>query len=297
MLTLLRKLEPGEDAALRAGSGGVSGYVATGTSQATLATGRAALAHLIRVCRWNAGDAVLMPAYVAEGVIRPFTAAGMRVAFYKLTATLEPDLGDLQRVLTETPDARAVVVVHHFGFEAPVGRVKQLAMGRGALVVEDCAHALFSRYASGAPFGSVGDVALYSLNKFLPVADGALLVSRSPGIDVTVDEAAAPPLHPAAEAAYLEHLGLNGDLLRCAEPRAAAALIARSGDAYERYYGHVNADLSLRRMSDRSRGLYRTFPADALVAARRRNVRLSSPGWRRRHFRSCSRRSRNASCP
>jgi perosamine synthetase len=55
----------------------------------------------------------------------------------------------------------AIFVVDYGGYPADVGRIAELAHKHGAVVVEDCAHALGAR-KSGKPVGSEADIACFS---------------------------------------------------------------------------------------------------------------------------------------
>ncbi len=273
MITLLRKLEASDEARFHGASPGVDSFLAKGLSSSRMTTGRAAVGHVIRVCGLRAGDKVLLPGYIAEGVISPILRAGLKPLFYRLNPDLSPDLVDVARLLGETSQIRLAVIVHMFGFGAPVKEFRKLVRSHGITVLEDCAHSLFCTYRSGEPFGSHGDIALYSLNKFLPVPDGAILVSHRAEIDVSLDEDALPSMPEAATEAYLEHLRLNGRVLRAGTSAEALELLVRSGEAYERYYSQINSDLSLRRQSARACLIERSIDCEKLIETRRVNTR------------------------
>lgn len=119
----------------------------------------------------------LLPAYTALSAIQAFREYGLDVEYYAIEEDLSlsvPDVAD--RIAAVDPD---VFMLHHyFGFADPnYGRLLERARDRGAVVVEDCARALFNRDANGDLLGSRGDVAIFSLRKVLPVPHGGLVVS------------------------------------------------------------------------------------------------------------------------
>jgi hypothetical protein len=113
------------------------------------------------------------------------------------------------RVLTDR--TRAIVVIHEYGYPHPeLIELCAVAGDRAIPLIEDCVHSLDSTL-DGAPLGSFGDYAIFSLSKVLPVPAGGILV----GSDALPDR--RPETEPeqalererggaGAQAAYREHL-------------------------------------------------------------------------------------------
>ncbi|WP_321475648.1 DegT/DnrJ/EryC1/StrS family aminotransferase [uncultured Paludibaculum sp.] len=131
---------------------------------------------------------VLLPAYVGwsanegSGVFDPVAALGLSYSFYRLTDRLEIDLSSLRHAL-DNGHVRVVVLIHYFGhvdrfYEEAV----HLARARGALVVEDEAHALLSDLQGGI-CGRLGDFAIYSLHKLLPLRRGGAVIVNTRAMD------------------------------------------------------------------------------------------------------------------
>lgn len=194
------------------------------TSECRVATGRSAINLLISKV---SPKAVLMPAYVPEGVIVPFQRMGVPIKHYKLRADLRPDLDHLQKVIVK---GALVIVIHYFGYLTEIGALREIISNVNGLLFEDCAHAAYAK----AP---QADVALWSYNKFLPVVDGAILRSRRRHIDVSCAE--HPPLPPYVMSAYHQHLDLNSHLA-LAEPQQAIDIENESRLAYEEYYRYIS---------------------------------------------------------
>jgi dTDP-4-amino-4,6-dideoxygalactose transaminase len=91
-------------------------------------------------------------------------------------------LEDLNQLLKET-GAKAVVLIHYFGFPQPVADVKALTQPLGVALIEDAAHALLSE-ADGRPLGTEGDVGIFCLHKGLGLPDGGALILNSPSLSV-----------------------------------------------------------------------------------------------------------------
>jgi dTDP-4-amino-4,6-dideoxygalactose transaminase len=124
----------------------------------------------------QADESVLAPAYLCAEVVGAFRAAGVRPEWYAVDDRGAVDPDDIARRIH--PGTRAIYVVHYFGFPQDVVRLRAVADAAGVLLIEDCAHALFG-HAGGRPLGSVGDAAIFSLRKSLPLPDGGALVTRS----------------------------------------------------------------------------------------------------------------------
>lgn len=138
---------------------------------------RNALYHGLAALGVGPGSHVLMPAFICRVAVEPVIALGAEVEFYGIARDGQPDLDDVEtRAQART---RAVVLVHYFGFPQPSEGLRSLCGRRGISLVEDCAHVLRSEGA-GREMGRIGDLAVYSWAKFLPVVDGGELVLNDP---------------------------------------------------------------------------------------------------------------------
>lgn len=133
------------------------------------------------------GATALLPAFVSCAVADACRAAGLSVAHYPVEAdlSLAPE-----RVVERIEDVEPAVVAfnHYFGFPDPAfDHLAAVAREVGSVVVEDCARGLFGRHPDGRLLGSVGDVAIFSLRKVLPVPNGGLVVADDlgPGTEPT----------------------------------------------------------------------------------------------------------------
>lgn len=134
---------------------------------------------LLRVMNLPPETAVLLPAYVPEGLIAPVRRSRLRVVFYSLKRDLTPDWRVLEeRLKQENP--KLAVMIHYFGTAQPIRQFCEMCHRHGTLVVEDMAHVLHSCEST---LGTSGDFILYSLPKMLGVPDGAPLVVRTSILD------------------------------------------------------------------------------------------------------------------
>ena len=170
-----------------------------GSRDRFFASGRAALLAGLQALGIGPGDEVLLPSYLCESVVTPVEAVGARPAFYPVGKRLDVDVADLH--LAISPATRAVVLIHYLGFPGPLQEVWELCHRLGIALIEDCAHALYSRNGE-VPLGSVGDLAIYSPWKSLPLPDGGLLRLNREGLTVAAPETQPAPRETASRLAY-----------------------------------------------------------------------------------------------
>jgi perosamine synthetase len=158
-------------------SRGFAGSVLDGRSAWLLVSGRMGLVHALRA--WNAarGAEVLIPAYHCLAMVTPLEWLGLKPVFYPLRADLSADTKLLSGLVTS--NTCAVIGVHYFGFAYPMLELRRFCDEFRLALIEDCAHAYFTRGADGEVVGGLGDYAICSLMKFLPLFDGGALVVRA----------------------------------------------------------------------------------------------------------------------
>lgn len=125
----------------------------------------------------RAGDEVMAPAYHHGSEIEAMLRAGLRIRFFDVTETLEPDPAELERALR--PGVRVLYLIHYLGFPQDIVRWRSWCDERGLLLFEDAAQAWLAT-RDGIPVGSIGDLAIYCLYKTIGVPDGAAMISRHP---------------------------------------------------------------------------------------------------------------------
>jgi dTDP-4-amino-4,6-dideoxygalactose transaminase len=138
-------------------------------------SGRGALHHGLPSLSLPRGSTILVPPYHQGVEIDTLLGAGYRVRYYRLGEQLMLDFADLERRLDET--VSALYVIHYFGFPQPLRLARSFCDAHRIALIEDCALSLFSR-DDGVWLGSVGDLALFSAYKTVPVPHGGLLVTK-----------------------------------------------------------------------------------------------------------------------
>lgn len=136
---------------------------------------RHAMLDALRLVRPAGGGTVLLPTFICRDVVGAVRAAGMREAWYEVTADLAP---------VALPAARhdVVVAVNYFGIAQDLAPFAAWATSHGAVVLEDNAHGWLSRDPSGAVLGERAALGVTSVRKTIPSPDGALLCVADPGL-------------------------------------------------------------------------------------------------------------------
>jgi len=118
------------------------------------------------------GQIVAVPALCCGTELEPFLHRELRLRFYRVDSRLQVDLDSLRRVV---PGCAAVMVTHFLGFPSAGPAVSSLCDEYGAVLIEDCAHALGSRDGERW-LGTQGDAAVFSPWKTVAMPDGGVLL-------------------------------------------------------------------------------------------------------------------------
>jgi dTDP-4-amino-4,6-dideoxygalactose transaminase len=133
-----------------------------------------------------------------EVIVDPIvTFAGMAVMYQNAVpvfADIETDTFNIssssirERITERT---RAIICTHHFGSACSMNEIKAVAKEFKLIVIEDCAHALWSTY-NGTYAGLCGDFAAFSFNhrKQLSTGQGGFLIVNNPAYVETLNSRA-----------------------------------------------------------------------------------------------------------
>lgn len=156
-----------------------------------------------------------VPDYFCNAALEAVRVAGVKLVFYPLTSTLDPDLSAC-RLLAVDGKPDLFVLAHYFGRPASASGARDFCTHHDAWLIEDAAQIL--RAIDGV--GEYGDFVLYSPHKHLPIPDGAVLVVRSNGPGKLSQEQIASLGKPSNWPAQLGDL--HGKLARARRTRASA---------------------------------------------------------------------------
>lgn len=242
--------------------------------------GRSAIALACRLLGIGAGHEVLVPAYNCGTELDALLHSGARVVGYPVSTKCEIDLQDL--ISRKTRDTRAVYLIHYFGWQHPMEKIRQWCDAEGLLLIEDCALALFSPGQTSG-IGRTGDAAIFSLPKTLGFRHGGLL-SLSPvhGVEVPLLEKSGfavllKEIRHAAQAKVFRsmgELGIYGALLatrRRLQPKRLESIEderhPRMPDSYQ-FNPAVDANRSLH---PRAEAVASSLEWEEIVRVRRSN--------------------------
>ncbi|OVE82405.1 hypothetical protein BVY04_00975 [bacterium M21] len=129
------------------------------------------------------GKHVLMPASMCPAVLEPVVNYGLKISLYGLNRQLHWDIDDIDEKVT--PATAAIYVIHYFGVARDLTALRSLCDDKGIALIEDCALCGFDPKSS---LGKVGDISIFSLWKFYPISDGAILRCNNEKISEKISE-------------------------------------------------------------------------------------------------------------
>lgn len=138
---------------------------------------RHAIWNTCRTLGLGSNDVILVPAYHHGCEIEALLQAGVKIRYYELTDSLEPDPISLQSLLT--PDVRVLYLIHYLGFPQDALRWRQWCDERALLLFEDAAQAFLAEI-DNRPVGSFGHAGVFCLYKTYGIPDGGAVISIAP---------------------------------------------------------------------------------------------------------------------
>ena len=136
----------------------------------------ALVAHWRMKYQGDQNPCIWVPDYFCNESLAAMRGLGVRLHFYPVLPTLEPDYKTIRKQAKDWP-LDIFVLVHYFGLPCPAVEARELCSLKGAWLVEDAAHVLLP--ISGV--GTHGDFVLYSPHKLFALPLGALLLVRPDG--------------------------------------------------------------------------------------------------------------------
>lgn len=143
---------------------------------ARCARGCDALLLVLAHARLTGTDRVLVPTVHCPSIPDAMLGGGFHPDFYSVNADLTPAIDDVTRKLRS--GARALLLIHYFGFTQKTELFRRLCDQYGTLLIEDCAHTFFGRTGRSLP-GRTGHYAIASSRKLFPIPDGGAAISNT----------------------------------------------------------------------------------------------------------------------
>jgi len=150
-------------------------------SAAALSSGTAALHLALKAAEVGEGDIVFCQSFTFSATANPIIYQNATPVF------IDSDIKTwnmcpiaLEKAFEKYPNAKAVIVVHLYGFAADVDKIARLCKKNNAILIEDAAESLGSFY-KGKATGTIGDYGIYSFNgnKIITTSGGGMLVSNN----------------------------------------------------------------------------------------------------------------------
>ncbi len=140
---------------------------------------------LARQAIWNASksiglqenDEILTPAYHHGSEVEALLQSGLKIKYYELNDKLEPDLMDLESLITK--EVKAFYLIHYLGFPQNAAFWKSWCEKHQLIFIEDAAQAFLAHF-QGKPLGSFGQMGIFCLYKTYGVPDGGAVICSSP---------------------------------------------------------------------------------------------------------------------
>jgi 8-amino-3,8-dideoxy-alpha-D-manno-octulosonate transaminase len=220
-------------------------------------SGTAALHTAMAALEVGPGDEVIIPAWTWYSCYSTVIQAGALPVFAEIDDSFNIDAADIEHRIT--PQTKVIMAVHLQGSPADMDPILALARKHRLKVLEDSSQSVGASY-KGRPLGSLGDIAIYSLqqSKTITAGEGGALVTSDPYLferavrfhDVTVRRDFPARLHYMPGLNYRMNEFTGGVLL--AQLRKLDTIIADVRRNARRVYGGIRdlPELRLRHLPD-----------------------------------------------
>ena len=139
----------------------------------------AALELSAQLCQFKPGDEVIIPSHTFTASAYPFLKKGAKIVWADIDLRTRVVTAEtIERCIT--PNTRAVVVVHLYGYGANMPAIVQLVEKHNILLIEDAAQALGSDIDDkmAGTFGDFGVFSFHSHKNITTLGEGGMLVVK-----------------------------------------------------------------------------------------------------------------------
>tara|TARA_Y100000992_G_C21258245_1_gene489751 strand:+ start:162 stop:1268 length:1107 start_codon:yes stop_codon:yes gene_type:complete len=137
--------------------------------------GRHAMCAGIDHTKLDKNKCILMPSSICMAAIEPFIEKGIKISHYSIDKNMNWDIKEIESKISD--DISAVYIVHYFGIRSDTRELANICQKKNKILIEDFALSGFNIKLSETIFS---DIAIFSLWKFHPIADGAMLYLNKP---------------------------------------------------------------------------------------------------------------------
>jgi len=124
---------------------------------------------------------LLLPGFIGyspnegSGIYDPVLQNNIKHEFYSIDENVNVITSEYEKIISTATGKIVVLLVHYYGYlDKNIDELVKIAKKYDAIIIEDCAHALFTDYIDGS-CGDYGDFSIYSLHKMLPYQDGGMV--------------------------------------------------------------------------------------------------------------------------
>jgi 8-amino-3,8-dideoxy-alpha-D-manno-octulosonate transaminase len=142
-------------------------------------SGTAALHTALAALEVGPGDEVIIPAWTWYSCYAAVIQLGALPVFAEIDESFNIDPNDIEHRIT--PQTRVIMAVHLQGNPADMDPILAIARKHNLKVLEDASQSVGASY-KGRPLGSMGDIAIYSLqqSKTITAGEGGAVVTNDP---------------------------------------------------------------------------------------------------------------------
>lgn len=140
-----------------------------------------ALEMAAQLCQFNEGDEIICPSHTFTASLYPFIKKGAKVVWADIDIDTRVSSA-LQFKEKITPNTRAFLVVHLYGYMGDMPEIMKVAEENNIIVIEDNAQALGTEL-DGKKAGSYGDFGIFSFHShknITTLGEGGMLVVKNP---------------------------------------------------------------------------------------------------------------------
>lgn len=128
------------------------------------------------------GDEVIIPAYTFVASATAFANRGAKIV-YADSSVNHPNVDCSLLESLVTPKTKAILLVHYGGMSCDMATARKVCEKYDLTLIEDAAHAFFSRKNDGTLIGTEGDLACFSFHdtKNISCGEGGMIVRNTSG--------------------------------------------------------------------------------------------------------------------
>jgi perosamine synthetase len=285
---VMRSCRLSQGAALRALEEALASYLHVGHAVA-VNSGTSALQLALRALQIQEGDEIILPSFSFMAVTNAVLAARAVPVFADIDpGSLNLDAAQVEPLLSAR--TKAIIVVHTFGYPAPVEQIIGIARRHRLFVIEDACEALGAEVGAevgaeigaevgaevnGRKAGTLGDVGIFAFypNKQITTGEGGALVTNSPALAERVRSLSNQGRQPSsdwfqhAEAGFSYRLSDMNCALGIEQLSRIEKILSKREELARRYQQHLENNSGVKCYCECANGRISWFTYPVLLPA------------------------------